>query len=69
MEPETEGEPEKSRRNLPPCPLCGGMKYTIHEGRLDSKWGMTSHPMTLLICLNCKFVLHFYEGHSFWDFD
>lgn len=41
----------------------------MEEGRLDSKWGITSHQVTLLICENCKFILHFYEGNSVWDFD
>lgn len=41
----------------------------MQEGRLDSRWGFTSHRVTLLICVDCRFVLHFYEGHSVWDFD
>lgn len=66
---ETEGEPEEPQRNLPACPLCGGLRYAKEEGRIDSKWGITSHRVTLLICVNCKFILHFYEGNSIWDFD
>lgn len=68
MENRTEGEPETERR-LPTCPLCGGRRFGMEEGRLDSKWGITSHQVTLLICENCKFILHFYEGNSVWDFD
>ena len=68
MSYETEGEEEDSR-NLPTCPLCGEGRFNVEEGRLDSKWGLTSHRVTLLICVNCKFILHFYEGNSIWDFD
>jgi len=25
--------------------------------------------MTLLICWPCRFVLHFYDSHSIFDFD
>lgn len=64
MENRTEGEPETGRR-----PLCGWRRFDVQEGRLGSKWGLTSHPVALLICENCKFILHFYEGHSFRDFD
>jgi len=32
-------------------------------------WGFTSHVMLLLICTRCRFVLHFYEGNSIFDFD
>ena len=53
----------------PACPLCGGQEFEQEEGRLDSKWGFTSHTLTLLICQRCQFVLHFYDGHSIWDFD
>ena len=68
MENRTEDEQETGRK-IPSCPLCGWRRFYKHEGRIDSKWGITSHQMTLLICENCKFVLHFYEGHSYWDFD
>lgn len=30
-------------RRRPACPLCGGRDFTREEGRLDSKWGLTSH--------------------------
>lgn len=59
----------RERRRLPACPLCGGESFSMEEGRLDSKWGLSSHRVTLLICENCKFILHFYEGNSIWDFD
>jgi hypothetical protein len=39
------------------------------KGRLDSKWGMTSHKLILLICQQCRFVMHFYDKRSIWDFD
>jgi len=53
----------------PTCPLCGSHSFDKEEGRLDSKWGFTSHKVILLICNRCQFVLHFYDGHSIFDFD
>jgi uncharacterized protein len=60
---------ERQTRKTPACPLCGGRKFQQEEGRLDSKWGFTSHKVILLICQRCQFVLHFYDGHSIFDFD
>lgn len=51
------------------CPLCGGRDFDHQEGRVDSRWGFTSHRMTLLVCRQCRFVLHFYDRHSIFDFD
>jgi uncharacterized protein len=65
---ETSEEQEVQRR-MPRCPLCEGQRFIQEEGRLDSKWGFSSHKMILLICEQCQFILHFYEGHSIWDFD
>lgn len=58
-----------SQRNIPTCPLCGGQQFHQEEGRMDSKWGFTSHKMILLVCERCQFVLHFYDGNSIFDFD
>ncbi|WP_117215788.1 hypothetical protein [Allorhizocola rhizosphaerae] len=51
------------------CPLCHSIDFQQEEGRLDSKWGLTSHKMTLLICTNCRHILHFYDRNSIFDFD
>jgi predicted nucleic-acid-binding Zn-ribbon protein len=51
------------------CPLCQATEFQQEEGRLDSRWGITSHRMTLMVCVNCRFVLHFYDKHSIFDFD
>ena len=59
--------PEQQR--LPKCPLCGGQEFQKEEGRLDSKWGVTSHKLILLVCQQCRFVMHFYDKRSIWDFD
>ena len=53
----------------PTCPLCGHREFQQEEGKLDSKWGMTAHRVTLLICERCRFVLTFYDGNSIFDFD
>jgi hypothetical protein len=61
--------PEPNPPAQPACPVCGGMELDRQESRQDSMWGFTSHKMTLLICARCRFVMHFYEGNSIFDFD
>ena len=51
------------------CPLCHGTEFERQQSRQDSRWGFTSHKMTLMICLTCRHVLHFSEGRSVFDFD
>jgi hypothetical protein len=51
------------------CPLCGNQEFLREQSRSDSRWGFTSHRMTLLICQHCRFVLHFYDAHSIFDMD
>jgi predicted nucleic-acid-binding Zn-ribbon protein len=54
---------------LPKCTLCGCQEFQKEEGRLDSKWGLTNHKLVLLVCQQCRFVMHFYDKRSIWDFD
>jgi hypothetical protein len=65
--PQPPDEPEPAPELV--CPMCGGTGFDREESRQDSMWGLTSHTMTLLICTRCRFVLHFYEGNSIFDFD
>ncbi|GIH77695.1 hypothetical protein Plo01_41240 [Planobispora longispora] len=51
------------------CPLCGNTEFQKERGRLDSRWGITSHRVTLMICGRCRYILHFYDKHSIFDFD
>ena len=51
------------------CPLCGSEEFQREESRQDSRWGFTSHRMTLMICQRCRYVLHFYDEHSIFNFD
>jgi hypothetical protein len=51
------------------CPLCHGTQFDRQQGRLDSRWGFTSHRMTMMICRRCRYILHFYDSHSIFDFD
>ena len=44
------------------------MEFERQESRQDSIWGFTSHKVLLLICARCRFVMHFYEGNSIFDF-
>ena len=68
LKPEKDEEIRRRSRS-PVCPLCNGDRFVKEEGRLDSKWGFTSHRLILLICERCQFVLQFYDGHSIFDFD
>ena len=61
--------PEYGTRPVLACPLCRGTSFQQEESRQDSRWGFTSHRMTLLVCDRCRYVLHFYDTHSIWDFD
>jgi hypothetical protein len=53
----------------PRCPVCGADEFDREEGRLDSMWGVTSHVLIMLVCRRCRFVLHFYDSNSIFDFD
>jgi predicted nucleic-acid-binding Zn-ribbon protein len=49
------------------CPLCGNTEFQTEESRQESRWGFTSHRMTLKVCTRCSYVLHFYDAHSWFD--
>jgi len=49
--------------------LCGNGQFDREESRQESRWGFTSHRMTLFVCTQCTYVLHFYDAHSFFDVD
>ncbi|AJR30076.1 MULTISPECIES: hypothetical protein [Mycolicibacterium] len=51
------------------CPLCRNQQFQREESRQDSRWGFTTHRMTLLVCTRCRYVLHFYDSNSIFDFD
>ena len=51
------------------CPLCGGINFEKQEGKMDSKWGLTAHRVTLMICKTCKLVMTFSKGRTVFDFD
>lgn len=51
------------------CPLCHGTEFDQQQGRMDSRWGITSHRMTMMICRRCRYILSFYDRHSIFDFD
>ncbi|WP_329091754.1 MULTISPECIES: hypothetical protein [unclassified Streptosporangium] len=49
------------------CPLCHGTEFQREEGRLAGRWGMTSHRLTLMICVRCRYILQFYDKHSIFN--
>ena len=60
---------EASARPVLKCPLCGGVEFEKQKGRMDSRWGLTSHKLVLMICLGCRLVLQFSAGRGLFDFD
>jgi len=67
MTGQLEDEQDEESR-LPVCPLCGGQRFRKEKGILDGR-GFTTHTMILLICKQCQFVLHFYDGNSIFDLE
>lgn len=51
------------------CPLCAGTTFRREESRQDSRWGITSHVMILMVCERCSHVIHFYDHSTIFDFD
>jgi predicted nucleic-acid-binding Zn-ribbon protein len=51
------------------CPLCGSQDFQREEERSEGRWGFTTHVSILMICINCRYVLQFYDGRSIFDFD
>jgi len=68
-EEQAQEQPVLGDRNLPMCPICGNNTFQRERGKIDSEWGVTAHRVTLLICDRCGYVLPFYDGRTFFDFD
>ena len=51
------------------CLVCDNREFERQEAREDSRWGFTTHVMTLMVCTNCRYVMHFYDANSIFDFD
>jgi hypothetical protein len=45
------------------------MEFDRQQGRIDSRWGFTSHKLVLMICRRCGLVLQFSAGRGIFDFD
>jgi hypothetical protein len=60
---------EESAKPVLRCPLCQGMEFEREQGRIDSRWGFTSHKLVLMICTRCGLVLQFSAGRGIFDFD
>jgi len=58
----------EAKRHLE-CPLCQGTEFDRQQGRMDSRWGITSHKLVLMICRRCGLVLQFSAGRGIFDFD
>lgn len=59
---------ESARRQLR-CPICGGVEFEREQGRIDSRWGFTSHKIVMMVCRTCGLVLQFSAGRGIFDFD
>jgi len=60
---------EKTAKPVLKCPLCGGTEFDQQQGRMDSRWGLTSHKLVMKICRTCGLVLQFSAGRGIFDFD
>ncbi|MFO1540577.1 MAG: hypothetical protein ACKOTZ_09085 [Chloroflexota bacterium] len=60
---------ETSAKPVLRCPLCTSTAFDRQQGRMDSRWGFTSHKLVLMICRACGLVLQFSAGRGVWDFD
>jgi uncharacterized protein len=60
---------EEGARQRLRCPLCEGTEFDQEQGRVDSRWGFTSHKLVLMICQRCGLVLQFSAGRGVFDFD
>jgi hypothetical protein len=60
---------EETAKPVLKCPLCGNMQVDEQKGRMDSRWGITSHKLVLRICKRCGLVLQFSAGRGIFDFD
>jgi len=60
---------EEAAKPVLKCPLCAGTEFDQQQGRMDSRWGITSHKLVLQICRRCGLVLQFSAGRGIWDFD
>ncbi len=58
--PPVPGEPQGRRELI--CAVCGGADFAEEEGRLNTKWGMGGHILTMRICQGCGNVLFFYQS-------
>jgi predicted nucleic-acid-binding Zn-ribbon protein len=58
---------EDYRNRTLTCPLCANTEFDTQESREESRWGFTSHRMTLKVCTRCSYVMHFYDAHSWFD--
>ena len=62
-------EAEQKSKPVLRCPLCDGREFEQQQGRMDSRWGITSHKLVLMICQRCGLVLQFSAGRGLFDFD
>ena len=60
---------EEQAKPVLQCPLCKGRDFDQEQGRMDSRWGITSHKLVLKICKRCGLVLQFSAGRGLFDFD
>ncbi|WP_420113893.1 hypothetical protein [Pseudactinotalea sp.] len=44
------------------CPVCNGTSFREEEGKVETRWGMSKHVLTMRVCQSCAHVLFFYQG-------
>lgn len=43
------------------CPACSGTTFNDEEGRVETRWGMSKHNLTMKVCRRCSHVMFFYQ--------
>lgn len=41
------------------CPVCRGTTFSEEEGKIETRWGMSNHVLTMRVCQRCSYVLFF----------
>lgn len=44
------------------CTQCGTTTFWHETAKTESRWGITQHKTTLLVCTNCSHIESFYEN-------
>ncbi len=46
------------------CPVCHGTSFTQETGRMEGRYGYSTHIIDMMICSTCNYVFCFYSQDS-----